>query len=412
MANPVDPCEGVIWRIDYYDASGFHHVVEGVPQFPHGEGPCDGTIKIGADNPEYGGHAMGYSRESGVSNYCYSYYYCYSYKSSSTDYRGWAMFDLEDLTKWDGVEVTSAKLVFQNNYRYNVESVKFTTLDSIPYHNAPYSTALAVYNESGPDGTQIGQYTATDSVDANYHTIEVPLDTSAVIEINDVLSDSSADDYTFGVGMYIDSLFSGAGYGYFRYMDVRLELTFKYDEVLQPTSPGEGIAFGDDLTGHVYKYTSAFNRPHGYMYIRKFSTYEYRGYAQWGISDLSKAFNQVDTSNIKITKVSLRFNHYNSEFHNISINQMEKNVETASAEEIFTDCGDGNQYYGNGSTAAYRMEYEWDLGPDAVNDFQDALEEGDPDFFGIGFVATSDSSGGYTYDFSPKLVIEWELETP
>ena len=41
MANPVDPCEGVIWRIEYDDAAGVHHVIEGVPQFPPGEGPCD-----------------------------------------------------------------------------------------------------------------------------------------------------------------------------------------------------------------------------------------------------------------------------------------------------------------------------------------------------------------------------------
>ena len=36
-----DPCEGVVWRIEYDDAAGTHHVIEGVPQFPPGEGPCD-----------------------------------------------------------------------------------------------------------------------------------------------------------------------------------------------------------------------------------------------------------------------------------------------------------------------------------------------------------------------------------
>jgi len=35
----VDPCEGVIWRIEYDDAYGTHHVIEDVPQFPPGEGP-------------------------------------------------------------------------------------------------------------------------------------------------------------------------------------------------------------------------------------------------------------------------------------------------------------------------------------------------------------------------------------
>lgn len=41
MANPVAPCEGVFWRIEYDDAEGVPHVVENVPQFPPGEGPCD-----------------------------------------------------------------------------------------------------------------------------------------------------------------------------------------------------------------------------------------------------------------------------------------------------------------------------------------------------------------------------------
>ena len=39
MANPLDPCEEVFWRIEYDDAAGVHHVVENVPEFPPGEGP-------------------------------------------------------------------------------------------------------------------------------------------------------------------------------------------------------------------------------------------------------------------------------------------------------------------------------------------------------------------------------------
>lgn len=37
----VDPCEGIVWRIEYDDAAGIHHVIEGMPQFPPGEGPCN-----------------------------------------------------------------------------------------------------------------------------------------------------------------------------------------------------------------------------------------------------------------------------------------------------------------------------------------------------------------------------------
>jgi len=41
MTQPVDPCEGVFWRIEYDDTAGVHRVIENVPQFPPGEGPCD-----------------------------------------------------------------------------------------------------------------------------------------------------------------------------------------------------------------------------------------------------------------------------------------------------------------------------------------------------------------------------------
>jgi PKD repeat protein len=37
----VDPCEGIFWRVEYDDVTGAHHVVENVPEFPTGEGPCD-----------------------------------------------------------------------------------------------------------------------------------------------------------------------------------------------------------------------------------------------------------------------------------------------------------------------------------------------------------------------------------
>jgi hypothetical protein len=37
----VDPCEGVVWRVEYDDAADAHHIIENVPEFPPGEGPCD-----------------------------------------------------------------------------------------------------------------------------------------------------------------------------------------------------------------------------------------------------------------------------------------------------------------------------------------------------------------------------------
>lgn len=41
MDNPGDPSEGIYWRIEYDDENGIHHVIENVPEFPPGEGPCD-----------------------------------------------------------------------------------------------------------------------------------------------------------------------------------------------------------------------------------------------------------------------------------------------------------------------------------------------------------------------------------
>jgi hypothetical protein len=31
---PTDPNEGIVWRIEYHDRQGNHHVIEDVPQFP------------------------------------------------------------------------------------------------------------------------------------------------------------------------------------------------------------------------------------------------------------------------------------------------------------------------------------------------------------------------------------------
>jgi endoglucanase len=33
MTNPQDPSEGIVWRVEYDDAAGVHHVVENVPIF-------------------------------------------------------------------------------------------------------------------------------------------------------------------------------------------------------------------------------------------------------------------------------------------------------------------------------------------------------------------------------------------
>jgi PKD repeat protein len=40
MTITVDPCDGWVWRIEYDDEFGVHHIIENVPEFPPGEGPC------------------------------------------------------------------------------------------------------------------------------------------------------------------------------------------------------------------------------------------------------------------------------------------------------------------------------------------------------------------------------------
>ncbi|UCE35904.1 MAG: DUF1565 domain-containing protein, partial [Thermoplasmata archaeon] len=368
------------------------------------------TLQLGPDNPEYGGHAQGYTYQYGTNTpSCYSRYYSYMYKSSSSEQHGWAVFDLKDLTQWPGVSVKKAKLVVHNYYNYYANVININALQTTPFDSPGSAISNAVHTESGSTGIQIGSYTTLTSTDTTYKRIEIPLNSAAVTALNDKLS-SSPTYYTFGVGMYIDKLYGTRTYGYARWTDVRLAVTFDCDSELESTPQDDGVAFGDDWSGYVYKRTSAEDRPYGYQYLRKYTAYEYRSYAQWDVWRIRDVFPE-DISDIKITKVGLRFNHYMSRLSNIYIYQMIHDVTTASDSDIFTDCGDGTQYFGPGSySSTYREEYEFDMGEDAVNDFQDAFEDNDPTFFGLGMVTTSTS--GSAYDYGPKLVLEWTTAVP
>jgi hypothetical protein len=366
------------------------------------------TLVLGGDNPEKAGHSTGYTRVSGTTYYCYGYYYSYLYKSGTVDYHGWSTFDLADVKAWNGVKVKSAKLVIHNQYRYYITGVNFTTIKTTPYHNAPSATAKSVFTESGPSGTQIGSTSFSSSIDTTYNTIEVPLNSAAVTAINTKLG-SSSTYYTFGVGMYPTALASGYTYGYLRWTDVRLKLTFEYSEELQPTNGGKGVAYGDNWNGHVYKYTSSSDRPYGYMYYRKSTSYEYRAYTQWDISDIKNTFEKVNVSDVLIKKVSVRFNHNSGTSSSIGVYQMKSNVTKDTPTNVFTDCGDGTKYYSGSISSSTHNEYEWNLGKDAVKDFQKAFNKNDPDFFSLGFTSSSSSS---LYDFSPRLVIEWGFPEP
>ncbi len=384
-----------------FEGDGSYDYLEGI--IPAG----DKIIQLGSDNPERSGHATGYSYRSS-SGYYYNYasYYAYPYKSSSYERRGWTTFDLADLTEWPDATAVSAKLVIHNYYRYYARELVFTALTTTPYDYPGSTISKAVFDESGPTGTEIGSYVGTAPRDTARYTIEVDLNSNAVTAINSVLS-GSPTYYTFGIGIYVKSIHPGYSYGYARWMDIRLEVTFDYSSELLETQSGQGIAFGDDWSGHIYKYRTnpAYYRPYGYMYVRSYTYYWYRSYAQWDLTKITEAL----PSDAEIKAVALRFNHQYSSQSNNYVYQMEYDVKTVTPDQIFTDAGDGTQYAGPHSVSSTDSEYTWDLGAGAVSDLQDALDN-NIGFFGIGLISTATS--GYSYNYGPSLVIEWKAQAP
>ncbi len=380
-----------------FDGDGSYDYLEGI--IPAG----DKIILLGSDNPERPGHAMGYSYKTS-SGYYYNYaaYYAYPYKTASYERRGWTTFDLADLTEWPDATAVSAKLVIHNQYRYYARELVFTALTTTPYDYPGSGISKAVFDESGPTGNEIGSYVGSATTDTTRRTIEVDLNSNAVTAINSVLS-GSPTYYTFGIGIYVKSIHPGYTFGYARWMDIRLEVTFDYSSELTETPSGQGVAFGDDWTGRVYRSSSGstYNYPDGYMYIRTYTTYSYRGYAQWDLDKIAEAL----PSDAEIKAVALHFNHVYSSQTNNYVYQMEYDVKTASPAQIHTDAGDGTQYAGPYSVSSSDSEYEWDLGAGAVSDLQDAFDN-DIGFFGIGLISTATS--GYAYNYGPRLVIEWK----
>ena len=373
--------------------------------------PSQRTIILGTDNPQNAGDAMGFTYTSSLMvPGCHCNYYAITRLhtiSMGSESRGWAVFDLKDLTRWSDVNVKSAKLLIHHNDSYRVNEVKFTALSTTPYNNPGDVMASTIHTESGSGGTQIGQHTITSITDTTKKTIEVTLNNNGVNAINNKIA-SNPTYYTFAVGIYISKLHSSYDQGSLNWSDIRLAVTFEYNRELQPTGSGNGIAFGDEWAGHLYKYTSPSNRPFGFTQTQKTSGSEnLRGYSQWKISKIRQSFPQDFLSYIKITKVSLRFNHHMRSLTNIYIYPMRYNVTNTHPEDVYNDCGDGTSYYGPGSfSSTENVEYEWDLGTDAVNDFQNAFVDNNPDFFGLGIVTTSTSSNAI--DYGLKLVIEWE----
>lgn len=368
------------------------------------------TIHLGSDNPEYPGHAMGNTHKAGSYYYMNSLYYAYAYVYGTSEYRSWAVFDLEDLSKWEGVKVTNVKLKVLNYYMYYFDRINLTILNTTPYHDALWNTKLSVFNESGPTGIQIGQHNLTSVTNTTRAPFEVDLNQLAVGRMNSIITNST-QFYTFAIGMHIAGLQSPYYYGIMYWTDLRLVVTFEYTKEIIKTKPNQGIAFGDDLVGYVYKSTTYSDYPLGYTYVVNMSTQEYRSYMHWETDKIKSVIMVKNHTKIHITRVSLRFNHHESRLKDLYVYRIVNNVTVATAERIFNDTGDGTKYFGPISLPNdQRTECDWDLGFSAVFDLQFAMDNDTIDYFAIGMITTSVQT--YSRDFGAKLVIEWADRLP
>lgn len=367
------------------------------------------TIQLGSDNPEKPGQALGYIYPLGASYICKSHYYTvpYYYKTNSlTEYHGWVVFDLQDLKQWSGVRVKSVKLIVHNYLMYYFEKMNFTLLNTTPYDNPPNNISELIYNESGQNGTQIGQYILKSKLNINPHTIEIDLNASVANIINTRINNLSGS-YTFGVGIYIRSLQGPYNFGFARWSDPRLAVTFECNNELLKTKEGEGIAFGDDWSGYLYNSTSAQNYPRGFTNTQKYGAAESRSYLQWGLDKIRNTILGNNQTKIYITKLSLRLNHLYYDIDNINFYEIINNVTTTNPDILFNDCGSGKKYLGPVSVSpAHMNEFEFDLGIKAVMDFQKILYNKTKDFFALG-VSTSSPYSYLMINYGPRLVLEW-----
>ncbi|UCH90083.1 MAG: hypothetical protein JSV49_05420, partial [Thermoplasmata archaeon] len=362
-------------------------------------------IQLGSDNPEYAGDALGYAAKSGTFYNSLANYHAFPLTSGSSEYRGWAVFDLQDIGQWSGVDIKSATLMIHNWKMDKINVVNFTLLKKTPYQTLMSAYAKTIYTEAGPSGTLIGQYETRTISSIIPRTTYVPLNEVAVKAINDTVH-GSPKYYTFAVGMYISKLHTGYTKGNAYWSDIRLAVEFSYENDLQPTEGGNGIAFGDDWSGYVEMFTVGNDFPDGYLDVKDITTKDFRGYAQWDIGRIRRAFPEQNVSSVKIKKLSLRFNQFSGTSKGIKVFDMDTNVTTpVSADLIYKDCGTGTEYYTSKDSTATNAEFEWDLGKTAAADFQAALEDGNPDFFGVGL--SGSSTTGTMTAYGPKLVIEW-----
>jgi parallel beta-helix repeat protein len=375
------------------------------------------TILLGTDNPEYPGEALGKTRKLGnmcfstTQQYAYMLHYTTSYFTQD-DQHSWAVFDLLDLLQWEGVEVKSAKLTMHNSMTRDFKIANFTVLETVPYNNAPMNTAWKIFNESGPEGLQVGNYFTNTPSNYSIKPFEVNLNSKAVNAMNEKLTNSSSGK-ELGIGMFIYNPYGGVKYSFARWFDIRLEVTFDYTKDLINTLPNSGIAIAGDLTATTRKsgYGSPTTYPAGSSIIELNNYYDTRTYINWDSGKLKSLILPANGSNIHITKVSLRVNHEYSPMHEVYVNQMKNDVTSSSATTIFDDCGDGPLYYGPATLIEFEnSECDWNLGYRAVKDLEEAIYNSSINNFAVGLRTLAFTTRSLDYGF--KLVVEWADHLP
>jgi parallel beta-helix repeat protein len=328
------------------------------------------------------------------------------------DYRGWVVFDLSDLTFWNNVSIIDVKLLINNYQMINFDTINFTLLNTTPFNNPPLNTSKTIFNESGPGGIQIGQYTFTSTSDYTYHSFKTNLNSLAVSAINNKLKNESKY-YSFPIGMRVSKLQGTYFFGYAHWTDIRLVVTFTCNDTILNTSQNQGIALGDDQTGYIYPSSATYATNYEIGYTYTYSGYDYRSYMHWEMQKIKNLLLNNNQTQIYFTKLSLRFNHFNSEFSKISFYQMVNNVTNSSALDIFKDCNNGTRYLNQISIPESKTtELEYDLGFNAVRDFQKAFNNNDSEaFFAVGLTGES-TTYSFSYDYGPKLVLEWADDLP
>jgi parallel beta-helix repeat protein len=384
-----------------------------------GSGKITTTIQLGPDNPEKPGHALGYTYSYGTTYECYSYSYVYPYLYNLTTYQydrhGWVVFNLNDLGIFSSMKVVDLKLMIHNFQMYYFTEINFTLLKTTPYNRPSTTYSKAVISESGPNGVQIGQYQFNSVSNETMLPFTVDLNDVAVNRINQKLNYSKPlKKSAFGIGMYVVDYRSGYSYGFARWTDLRLVVTLESDKLPVKSPLDNGLALGDDFSGYVYNattVTSALNHPNGYSYIRKIGVTDNRGYFHWEIPKIRQIFQKSNLSDLYFTKVGVRFNQHAYQLDNIHFYPLSKNVTTASADEIYSDCSSGTKYLGPVTNKSESItDFEFDLGMGAIKDFITVFESNDTEaFFGLGIISKGLS---YSTLYGPRLVLEWTDNLP